>query len=766
MHAKASSIISALAEVESEVVPSMAFHALRFGEKCDRHPPLRSRGVDTRIYAPEPQERRHPLVPPLQPLRAAAAPNAANPPAAPAATPIQNQGARGRDSPTLPPSRTPQQTIFADGYRPASRASSAGSVRRHADPNAAVFARPPSSIGGRSGAAPIAPEPAVPLEEKLLNQPTDAQLDAAFRRVDFNGNGMLSLAELDKAVVELWPTFNNKPVILRAYKAADRNGTGFISRKEFKLCVDYLTLFHNLYTKFQRADTNGDRRLSRAEFKNAVTNFIELRKMDDPDEIFDRLDSNKGGYILFDEFCAWFVGEKIVKGSKPSKSGVISSRRVLPKKLAFPPLTSIAETFRRVDFNGNGMLSLAELDKAVVELWPDFNSKSALIRAYKAADRNGTGFISRKEFPLFLRYLVAYVNIFNAFTTIDESGDRRLTEDEFVTHGGVVDQFKALSSDQRRALFKKLDTNGGGVLLFDEFSSALAEQAMKEVPAMDVQSEGTGSPLVVTCLYCMRSRPIDHLPQCRAQVQSAVDKLPSCLKFTLPPPPGIDKKVNVADFNNFARAAHDELMRLFSCPECPHRFDCNQAQAFATHFLQHNTHPSRQTRITQNRRATLTASFTYRPAPAAPPLRPSELLNTLSVAAVLKLEAAIDKSHMSREIVTVRQLADYLPHATPAQLQTLVKLPDWKTVWQELCPCTPTDIALADEQARRVTLVAETAPTKVRGLFHLPSFRTSEDADEFGRHLAMRQRNLKSMARVMLAIRPCLGGSFREFLRM
>jgi hypothetical protein len=43
------------------------------------------------------------------------------------------------------------------------------------------------------------------------------------------------------------------------------------------------------------------------------------------------------------------------------------------------------------------MLSLAEIDKAIIELWPQFDHKRALMRAYKAADRNGDGVVATAE---------------------------------------------------------------------------------------------------------------------------------------------------------------------------------------------------------------------------------------------------------------------------------------------------------------------------------------------------------------------------------
>ena len=69
-------------------------------------------------------------------------------------------------------------------------------------------------------------------DDGRLTMPNRAQRDELFKRFDFNGNGMLSLAEIDKAVVELWPQFDHKPALMRAYKAADRNEDGFIRRRE------------------------------------------------------------------------------------------------------------------------------------------------------------------------------------------------------------------------------------------------------------------------------------------------------------------------------------------------------------------------------------------------------------------------------------------------------------------------------------------------------------------------------------------------------
>eukprot|EP01046_Picozoa_sp_COSAG06_P092396 COSAG06_NODE_38624_length_421_cov_1.118012_1_plen_78_part_01 len=77
--------------------------------------------------------------------------------------------------------------------------------------------------------------------------PTKEERNAAFRRIDYNGNGALSLAEIDKAVVEIWPHFNHKRALMRAYKAADLNGDGLIKRREFRLLLNYVIFFNKLW---------------------------------------------------------------------------------------------------------------------------------------------------------------------------------------------------------------------------------------------------------------------------------------------------------------------------------------------------------------------------------------------------------------------------------------------------------------------------------------------------------------------------------------
>ena len=128
---------------------------------------------------------------------------------------------------------------------------------------------------------------------------------ALFDRMDYNGNGGLSLAEIDKAIIELYPAYNHKPSLLRAYKAADRDGNGFVTRREFKKLLHFLVYFSNLWAKFEEIDGDGDGRLSPEEFSQAAALVGHRMSAEEATAAFVECDSDGGGLILFDEFCVW-----------------------------------------------------------------------------------------------------------------------------------------------------------------------------------------------------------------------------------------------------------------------------------------------------------------------------------------------------------------------------------------------------------------------------------------------------------------------------
>jgi len=140
------------------------------------------------------------------------------------------------------------------------------------------------------------------------------EIKKIFDIFDYNGNGILSLAEIDKAVIEIYPHLaEDKPAIMRAYKAADTSQDGFVDFKEFGRLIDLLHYYNNLFQIFKKLDIDNDRRIDFNEFKKGheliginVDSNKELKAK------FDEIDTNHGGHILFDEFCSYAAKVKLI----------------------------------------------------------------------------------------------------------------------------------------------------------------------------------------------------------------------------------------------------------------------------------------------------------------------------------------------------------------------------------------------------------------------------------------------------------------------
>ncbi|KAJ3223289.1 hypothetical protein HDU81_009294 [Chytriomyces hyalinus] len=140
-----------------------------------------------------------------------------------------------------------------------------------------------------------------------------SKLLSSYAEFDSHPNGMLSLAEIDKALIHIAPEIaKDKPAIMRAYKASDKHGRqgakkadGFISKDEFEGFVDNLIKYDKIYKMFQGMDKDGDKRVNFAEFE-AGRKKLGLTDGNARAD-FDEIDKNGGGLILFDEFCAYLL---------------------------------------------------------------------------------------------------------------------------------------------------------------------------------------------------------------------------------------------------------------------------------------------------------------------------------------------------------------------------------------------------------------------------------------------------------------------------
>jgi Ca2+-binding EF-hand superfamily protein len=562
----------------------MAFYGLNFKETSAKNQPMKPRGLDNRSFIPVKDEQRRVQFqdPHSQASVAPPSPFEAHRPSAPTSSGVGG----GMTLPSLV------------GSRPASTG-----MQRVPPLSPAAFG---SEIASRQSQTPLQQQQqrAQPRQVALVFQlPNSTAEREIFNRVDFNGNGMLSLAELDKAVVELWPKFDNKPAIIRAYKAADANGTGFISRGEFSLFLRFLVRFTEVWCIFTQMDANGDRKLSLKEFQ-AGAQFAGLNHSPAKlQSIFEAIDVNRGGAVLFDEFCQYIAEEEIKAAREELKLRTKAAKPKAPKKIEFlqlPSVKDVKKLFEQIDVNRNNILSLAELDKAVLELWPQFNNKPALMRAYKAADVSGNGFLSLKEFTAFLQFLVVYQNLWQQFEKMDENGDRRLSLMEFRRHAPSIAPYNTMKEAELDAVFQKLDTNGGGAVLFDEFCTYAAADVLKEFLKQQQSASATAAskaqkappsfvpqPCTMLCHVCGK-HPAEfstHVQRCVKDYNDKVKSFPHFLQreasiLAIPPPR------DALDLQRYNDAAHIVFTTCstIACPECGKGFSVGQ---FLGHWKTH-----------------------------------------------------------------------------------------------------------------------------------------------------------------------------------
>ena len=143
------------------------------------------------------------------------------------------------------------------------------------------------------------------------------------------------------------------------------------------------------------------------------------------------MDLDAGGKVLFDEFCSWYT-EKVTpgrvvatsttqfmaprKGKKVKPPKAWTTEQVRLKKefdLLEADFIAIAKDrtklkllWDRMDSNGSGTISLAEIDILMVTRYPLLNFKPAIMRAYKQTclqeGGDGDACIDPPEFPQLL----------------------------------------------------------------------------------------------------------------------------------------------------------------------------------------------------------------------------------------------------------------------------------------------------------------------------------------------------------------------------
>jgi hypothetical protein len=265
------------------------------------------------------------------------------------------------------------------------------------------------------------------------------------------------LAELDKGLlgtIKLPALFDTKKVLIRAFNAAkdkvgsrSEHGADYIEQEEYRYLLFYLRQFYEYWLAFCRLDSDADQRISKQEFGRGAAVLAGWGvDMSDLDLRWTECDADGQGMVLFDEFCQWAVKHSLdleddddeddeitedecgsaVEDNHKLKSKPATKqktdyrlweqlRKKLPWKRTEHDKSLRIKQWNSMDVNGNGFLSLAEVDKGmrdVIKLPVLFDAKPVLMRAFQAAknkvksqSKHGADFIEKSEYRFLLKYL-------------------------------------------------------------------------------------------------------------------------------------------------------------------------------------------------------------------------------------------------------------------------------------------------------------------------------------------------------------------------
>eukprot|EP00929_Paragymnodinium_shiwhaense_P028741 TRINITY_DN16598_c0_g1_i2.p1 TRINITY_DN16598_c0_g1~~TRINITY_DN16598_c0_g1_i2.p1 ORF type:complete len:533 (+),score=178.63 TRINITY_DN16598_c0_g1_i2:111-1709(+) len=343
-------------------------------------------------------------------------------------------------------------------------------------------------------------------------------LQTLWKRVDTNGNGLVSLAEVDQLIQDMvksgsWPNWlNNKPVLLRAFKKTleedKEDGNTDVHKKDFNALLLNIFWFNKLWQMFDVID-GSDRKIDPQEFQKGLSHLGLTLSPTEAMEEFRIMDVDRSGEVNFDEFCN-FMRMRVTPDhdsnfdDADNATHAVAMRGlgdtachtsyVAPKtfrdfdelentiKEAASTKEGIKRIWRAIDYNGNNLVSLAEIDKWVVENHPLLNHKPALMRCYKNTlvdSKKGSkdGFVRKPDFKRMMVNLFYYNKLYWVFAEANEGddNDRRMDFNEFRRCLSIC--HVELSEAEMEEEWKELDANGGGWVLFDEFCHYFASKS-------------------------------------------------------------------------------------------------------------------------------------------------------------------------------------------------------------------------------------------------------------------------------------------------
>ena len=135
----------------------------------------------------------------------------------------------------------------------------------------------------------------------------------------------------------------------------------------------------------------------------------------------------------------------------------------------------IENLFNEIDSSKDGKISTRELGRMFKKLGVKLSPSDVKGLVYKF-DKDGSRDIDLTEFRALINDVLSankiYEEAYEAFQVFDKNGDNTITPEEVKEACSMLP--KKLSEQEIDDLVKKMDTDGNGIIHFDEFAKAYA----------------------------------------------------------------------------------------------------------------------------------------------------------------------------------------------------------------------------------------------------------------------------------------------------
>jgi calmodulin len=314
-------------------------------------------------------------------------------------------------------------------------------------------------------------------------------LVSAFKKIDMNNDGSISIQELSAGMRDMRMSFSNEETNA-IFAAADINQDGDISYLEFVSLMipsagDALSKFRkqfkniqNAKTDFNRFDADGDEEITFEELSKGMGSAYSDNEVK---AVFALGDSDQDGKISFLEFAKLMIpaaSEALVKFWK-----------------CFRDIKVIRQAFKQFDTDNDGEISRNEVIGGMKRSGRNFTDEE-IDALFILADRDNNGQIDFPEFALIMipsaperiaklrRVYKTQAEVTAAFKMFDTNGDGAIDYNEMMSG---LNKSKVLMTDQEmETIFGLADLDGDGEVSLGEFVQLLC-------PGAAAVSSGSGN---------------------------------------------------------------------------------------------------------------------------------------------------------------------------------------------------------------------------------------------------------------------------------